>query len=227
MKLDWERIFLNGLQLPYVAEILIRTSFMFFLVLILLRLSGKRGVRQLSFFEVAIIISFGSAAADPMFNKDLAIVPCIIVLAAIVTVYRSITWLTMKSEHIESVFEGDPEYVIEDGMFVLIGKNGKTFAKDEFLCELRQQSVEHLGQVRVAILETNGEISFIFYADSEVKYGMPVLPKAYSQMSEHIAAPGIYACTACGHTAQLAQAEPCSRCRRNIWVKAINTKRTT
>ncbi len=227
MELDWAKIFVADLDWSYAAEIVVRTVTMFLLVLILLRLTGKKGVRQLSFFEVAIIVSFGSATGDPMFQEDLAIVPCVIVLVSVILVYRGITWLTMRSEKVESVFEGDPCYVIEDGMFVLSHEQSHTFAKDEFLSEMRQQSIEHLRQVRVAILETNGVISFIFYEDEEVRYGMPVLPKAYSRRCDTIDKPGRYACTYCGQVEELQASRPCSRCEHQDWVEAINTRRVT
>jgi len=227
MKFEWSRIFLHDLQLVYAAELLLRSVVMFVMVLIILRLTGKRGVRQLSLFEVAIIISFGSAGGDAMFQKDLGLATSLIVLATIMLLYRIITWVTARSEKVESLLEGDPCYVVEDGMFVLDKGDDKTFAKDEFHSEMRQQSIEHLGQVRTAILETNGVISFFYYEDKDVKYGMPVLPKPYGKRSPEIPKPGIYACTNCGHVEELHATKCCGRCDEQNWVEAINTRRVT
>jgi Predicted membrane protein len=55
---------------------------MFILIIIFLRFSGKRGVRQLSVFELAIILSLGSAAGDPMFNDDIPIIQALIVICS-------------------------------------------------------------------------------------------------------------------------------------------------
>ena len=62
MEFDWNKIFLSDLDWSFTLEIIFRTVVMFALILIMLRLSGKKGVRQLSIFEVAIIIALGSAA---------------------------------------------------------------------------------------------------------------------------------------------------------------------
>ena len=220
-----ERIFLNSLEFSYVLEILVRTLIMFIMVLVVLRLSGKKGVRQLSLFEVAIIISLGSAAGDPMFTKDIPIIPALIVFAVIIGLYRLIIWLAVKSERIETILEGNPEYIIEDGRFVLLDSNKSTFAKDEFLSEMRQQSIEHVGQVRVAILETTGTVSFFYYSDEDVKPGLPVLPKSYSQMSPKITVNGNYACAYCANVEQLSAPASCSRCKKDVWVPAIQTRR--
>ncbi|AMR32983.1 hypothetical protein A0256_16940 [Mucilaginibacter sp. PAMC 26640] len=222
---DWNKIFLDDLNFSFALEILMRTIIMFIMVLVILRLSGKKGVRQLSLFEVAIIISLGSAPGDPMFNEDTPIVPALIVFLVIVLVYRFITWLAVRSERIETLLEGDPEYVIEDGRFVLLEKNKHTFAKDEFLSEMRQKSIEHLGQVRVAILETTGTVSFFYYDDGEVIPGLPVLPKVYDLASKEIKSPGVYACIYCGNVENLTAPACCSRCDQEIWVAAIDTKR--
>jgi uncharacterized membrane protein YcaP (DUF421 family) len=226
MQFDAHKALLNDLDWEFAFEIVIRTFIMFTLILVVLRLSGKKGVRQLSLFEVAIIIGLGSAAGDPMFNRDTAIVPAVLVFITILLFYRVLTWLAIKSERFEGILEGEPMYVVEDGMFAVLEQSKHTFAKDEFFSEMRQQSIEHLGQVRTAILETNGNLSFYYFSDEDVRPGLPVLPKVYRQKSKNIARNGQYACTYCGNVEQItASAHQCSRCRQNEWVLAIDTVR--
>lgn len=228
MNLDWNKIFIGDLDFSFTLEIVLRTVIMFSMVLLILRLSGKKGVRQLSLFEVAIIIALGSAAGDPMFNKDAAVLPSFIVFVAIIGLYRTITYFATKSEKFESIIEGDPLYVIENGEFVLGVKKDHTFAKDEFFSEMRQESIEHLGQVKTAILETTGNISFYYYSDDKVIYGLPVLPKLYQEKLNLIDKEDIYSCTYCGHTKKLNQGKhSCKRCDHQEWVFAINTVRLT
>ncbi|RYY07273.1 MAG: DUF421 domain-containing protein [Sphingobacteriaceae bacterium] len=223
---DWHKIFLNELDWSLAGEIALRTFIMFTLILVFLRMSGKKGVRQLSIFEVAIIIGLGSAAGDPMFNGDNAILPALVVFVVILAFYRLITWFATISEPFELILEGDPMYVIEDGLFVVLDKGKHTFAKDEFFSEMRQQSIEHLGQVKTAILETTGTVSFFYYPDEEVKPGLPVLPKVYGKRSKKIPSPGEYACTYCGNVEQIdADKHNCERCRKDEWVAAIKTTR--
>lgn len=226
--LDWHKIFFNDLDWSLAIEIVLKTIIMFALILIFLRLSGKKGVRQLSIFEVAIIIGLGSAAGDPMLNSDNAILPAVLVFALILLFYRLLTWLAIKSERFESVLEGDPMYVIEDGMFVVLGNNEHTYAKDEFFSEMRQQSIEHVGQVKTAILETTGTVSFYYYTDEKVKPGLPVLPKPYAKKSNKIDLPGKYACTYCGNVEEIKGNQlKCQRCGKEEWVTAIKTLRVT
>lgn len=228
MDLDFNKIFIGELDFSFALEIVIRTIIMFSMVLLILRLSGKKGVRQLSLFEVAIIIALGSAAGDPMFSKESSILPSVIVFASIIVLYRVITYFAMKSEKFEDFIEGEPLYVIEDGKFVMGVKKDHTFAKDEFFSEMRQESIEHLGQVKTAVLETNGKISFYYYSDDEVMYGLPVLPKAYEKKIVDIVNTTHYACTYCGQVEKLSSGKNnCSRCNHSEWVSAINNIRIT
>ena len=67
---DWKQLLLGSEECSFLPETILRTSIMFIVILIGLRLLGKRGVKQLSVFELVVIIGLGSAVGDPMFYKD-------------------------------------------------------------------------------------------------------------------------------------------------------------
>lgn len=224
--MDWNRIFLHDLDGAFALEILFRTVFMFLVVVTILRLSGKRGVRQLSIFELAIILTLGSAAGDAMFYEDIALFATLLVCVTAIALYRLITWLTAKSTRLEKLIEGKAVYIVEDSVMIIKDDEKDSLSKEEFFAELREKGVEHLGQVRTAILETGGNLSVFFYANEDVKYGLPILPRAYNQHADTITEEGLYACVVCGTLDQLEPGQHrCKRCRHHEWVKAINTKR--
>lgn len=226
LEIDWNTIFLNDLDLSRLVEIGVRTFVMFLLVLVFLRSTGKKGVRQLSIFEVAIIIALGSAAGDPMLNSESAILPSLLVFMVILAMYRIITYLASRNEKLESLLEGDAMYIIEDGKFTLKEEGDSNFAKDEFFAEMRAQNIEHVGQVKTALLESNGQVSFLYFANEEVKMGLPIFPKPYRKKSCDITLAGEYACTYCGEVLSITAAQSCPRCGKEEWVLAINSLRT-
>lgn len=213
-------------EISFLGEIAIRTVVMFLLILTILRLSGRRGVRQLTVFEVAIIISLGSAAGDPMFQGDIPIVYSVIVFVCVILVYKSVTWLASRSEKVTQLLEGKVLPVVEDGMFDIKHENDNDFSKMEFFSELRNLNVEHLGQVREGVLEIDGTLSVLFYADQEVRYGLPLFPSRYKKV-DPATSEGPFACMYCGVVVQeLNGASPqCQRCGKESWTIAINTKR--
>ena len=223
---ETQRVLMNDLPLKFLIEVGARTVVMFIIVLLTLKFTGKRGVRQLSIFEVVIIISLGSAAGDPMFYEDVGMLPALMVFITILVMYRLVTWLLAKSRAFEDFIEGKVECVIEEGQFSLQTSNRDELAQDEFFAELRVLSVEHIGQVKYAYLETNGSMSVYYYEDDEVKYGMPIRPQLFNEKSKTITKAGIYACTFCANTEKLQPTSAkCKVCNNEEWVEAIKTRR--
>lgn len=224
---EWKRVLFNDLPVTFLLEVLFRSAIMFTVLLIGLRSSGKRGVKQLSVFELVLIIALGSAAGDPMFYEDVGIIPAIVVFVVVIFLYRLITWLAAKSQKIEALVEGKAQYLIRDGRFALDELKKEDLAQDEFFAELRVNNVAHLGQVHCALIETSGVISLLYYRDEDVKPGLPLWPDLYDQRSENIAGKGLYACAYCGNTEEIdgGGTHRCGVCGRKEWVRAVNGPR--
>ncbi|RZJ50934.1 MAG: DUF421 domain-containing protein [Flavobacterium sp.] len=225
---EWDRLFFNNLPQNFLLEVIFRSTVMFVILLLTLKMAGKRGVKQLSIFETVIIIALGSAAGDPMFYEDVGIIPAAVVFTVIIILYRAVTWLTGKSKRFEEFIEGKTECLINDGKFSVSTFRKESLAQDEFFTELRIKSIEHLGQVKHAFIETSGEVSIFYYEDKDVGYGLPILPALFSTKSKIIPNDGIYSCTFCGHTTeQKSGTAQCGVCKKDEWVAAINTLRIT
>lgn len=224
--LEFEKIFLQGTEWDFIGEIGLRTSIMFLLILLILRLSGRRGVRQLTLFEVAIIISLGSAAGDPMFQGDIPVIYAVVVFSCVIAIYKLVTLLASRFLVVGNLLEGKAMIVVKDGLFDVKHENDNSYSKMEFFSELRNQSVEHLGQVRLGVLEVDGTLSLLYYIDEEVRYGLPLFPTHYVKVDTNTEL-GPFACMYCGlivnHFA--GRELECERCKRDKWTKAINTKR--
>lgn len=223
------QILMGKEEWSFIPEIAVRTLIMFIILLISLRLLGKRGVKQLSVFELVVIISLGSAAGDPMFYKEVGIVAAAVVFFVIVFAYKLISIIVNKSKAFEVLLEGKPTCLITDGQFEIDNFKKESLAQDEFFAELRLKSIAHLGQVKLAIIETSGSISVFFYEDIDVKYGLPLLPSLYCNKLSIIKQNGYYSCSFCGYTTllQAEQVAVCKVCKKQDWVKSLNIKRIT
>lgn len=211
----------------FLGETAFRTLVMFLVILLSLRLLGKRGIKQLSVFELGVIIGLGSAAGDPMFYKDVGLLPSILVFVIVVLLYRFITKLINKSRHIEQFVEGVPRCIVKDGRFIVENFKKEPIAFDELFAQLRLNHIAHLGQVQEAVIETNGEVSILFLPDDQVKWGLPLSPNLSDDRLQQIEEEGYYACTYCGHSALLppTPSHTCPVCGKTEWLKALNTKR--
>jgi uncharacterized membrane protein YcaP (DUF421 family) len=229
LDIDLKQLMLGGEDWDFLIEVIARTMTMLLVILISLRILGKRAVNQLSVFEIAVIIGLGSAAGDPMFYKDAGILPAIIVFTLTVGLYKFITYVIGKSKRFEDIMEGKPICLIKDGAFSIKNFEKEAMGEDEFFSELRMQSVSQLGQIEIAIQETSGEMSLIFYPDEEVKYGLPIMPDSLDAWQEKISDTNYYACIFCGYTEKLKPTDKCNcpQCNKIRWVKATNKKRVS
>ncbi|CCG99905.1 UPF0702 transmembrane protein [Fibrella aestuarina BUZ 2] len=222
---DLERMFIDQFPITYLGEVALRTLIMFVILLAALTVSGKREVRQLSVYELVLLIGLGSAAGDPMFYHDVPLGASIVVFVVMMSAYKFITRLSDRNKAIRERIEGKPVYVIQDGCILTQNFDDEDLGQDELFVDLRQAGLEHLGQVRLAILEPNGSLSVYPYPDDEVRPGLPVLPHLLKEQNRLVETTGTYACSHCGHT-QIRhpgtnQSVPCPVCNHEQWVKTI------
>lgn len=224
---DWHRILIEDLPYFYLLEVGFRATVAYLLVFLFLKCSGRRGIRQLSVFELVVILTLGSASGDVVFQEDVPLLPIFTVFLTILALYRITTYIMQKSRIFSNAVEGKPATLIENGLYEIDTFQRLNITDDEFFMELRQQSVEHLGQVRLGILEVDGNISLFFYEDAAVKPGLAVLPPGQRPLYEKAPAQGHYACCRCGYTIALAlqQSAICPRCDNARWATALATRR--
>lgn len=227
LEIDWKAILLGDEQWDFLLETMFRTLVMFLVIVLSLRLLGKRGVKQLSVFELGVIIGLGSAAGDPMFYKDVGLLPGILVFTIVISAYRFITFLINRNDRFEAFVEGTPTCVILDGKLQLRDFEKEPIARDELFSELRLKSVSHLGQVQQAIIETNGDVSIYYFSDDDVRYGLPIIPGQSETKYTVTGGEGYYSCHDCGYTEKLLPntEKHCPECRKKIWIQSINSRR--
>ncbi len=225
--LDWNRIFMNDHPASFLLEVAFRSVMMSIIILVTLRASGKRGIKQLSIFELVLIIGLGSAAGDPMFYEDVGIVPALVVFTVVISLYLLITRLTDKFTWVERILEGEPSYLVKNGAIIVDAFDKSSLSQDEFFAGLRALNVEHLGQVRTALIETSGTLSVLFYSDEETKPGLPIFPEPLSHKIRLITVPGNYACSKCGYITWLSKNNNCPDCECGEWVLPLQTKRVS
>ncbi len=224
---DLQRLLLGSEDWSFLLETILRTGIMFTIILISLRLLGKRGVKQLSVFELVVIIGLGSAAGDPMFYSDVGLLVCLVVFIMIIGPYKLINYLIASNKKFEKIVEGIPVCLIKDGVFKIENFKKEMLTEDEFFAELRLRGVSQLGQIEEAIEESNGHVSVFYFSDDEVKPGLSVMPGALEKYIRAIKETDVYSCIFCGFTDELKPAtqHTCPTCKKLKWIKSSHRKR--
>nr|WP_318382161.1 DUF421 domain-containing protein [uncultured Enterobacter sp.] len=226
---DLQRMALDKVPLEFLGEVALRSLYTFVLVFLFLKITGRRGVRQMSLFEVLIILTLGSAAGDVAFYDDVPLLPVLVVFITLAVLYRAVMWMMAHSEKLEDLLEGKPVVVVENGELAWEKLHSENLTEFEFFMELRVNGVEQLGQVRLAIMETNGQISLYYFPDEDVRPGLCILPAECIERFTTVPEDGDYACVRCSEVVimQAHEHQLCPRCANPEWSKASRAVRIT
>ena len=227
---DWSRLLWSEDAPPlFLLEIGLRCVLTYLMVLGALRVTGRRGVRQLSIFELSIILALGSAAGDTMLYHDTPLLHALTVFVVISGLYWAFNHATEKMPRFSDWLEGKPVLLIEDGRIVLDNIRQQNLTQKELFGELRQYQVEHLGQVRRAYIESTGDISVYFYPDEDVRAGLPIWPERLQLVQRRVADAGPYACGTCGQPTTLPKGgvAACAVCQQDQWIPSCAALRVS
>ena len=139
----------------------IRTIILYLIVLIVMRLMGKREIGQLQPFELAISIMIADLASVPMTELGIPITNGIIPILGMLFMHMIISFINIKSIKMRQIICGKPSILIYRGKIDEKVLKKERFTINELQERLRQNNIFTLGDVEYAILETSGEISVI------------------------------------------------------------------
>ena len=139
----------------------IRVSILYILVLIIMRLMGKREIGQMQPFELVIAIMIADLASIPMSDVGIPITNGIIPILALLLFQLIISIINLKSIKLRKVICGKPSILIYRGRIDEKELKKEKITINELQERLRQKDIFTIGDVEYAILETNGQISVI------------------------------------------------------------------
>ena len=139
----------------------IRAIILYIVVLIVMRLMGKREIGQLQPFELAISIMIADLASVPMSEIGIPLTNGIIPILALLVIYMIISILNMKSVSFRKIMSGKPAILIYRGKIDEHKLRRESITINELQERLRVKNIFNLGDVEYAILETNGELTVI------------------------------------------------------------------
>ena len=144
-----------------MLTIFFRSIILYIVVLIVMRLMGKREIGQLQPFELAISIMISELASIPMTEVGIPILNGIIPILGLLLMHLIISFMNMKSIKMRELICGKPSILIYQGRIDEQKLKKERFTINELEEKLRSNNVMDIGDVEYAILETSGDISVI------------------------------------------------------------------
>ena len=165
---DWHRLLL-GLQPPmYLLEVALRCLLVFGLLMLVMRLLGKRGQANLSPMQQMMLIALGSAAGDALLYPDVALAYAALVLFLITLLDMGLDALSARSRRVRDYVESHPRVLMHAGVVDAKAMRTERILERELHAALRVHGARSMSQVELAVLEVSGEISVFLYADRPV-----------------------------------------------------------
>jgi uncharacterized membrane protein YcaP (DUF421 family) len=147
--------------------VLLRAIILYFAVVFIMRIMGKRQIGQLQPFELVIALMISDLAAMPMQNIGIPLFHGIIPIITLLVLQVLISALQLKCEAARLIFCGKPSILIEKGKINMKELKDNRLNLNDLLEELRLKDYYNLDDIEYAILETGGQISIIPKSDLE------------------------------------------------------------
>ena len=144
-------------------ELMLRPFVVYLVLLVLLRLTGKRQVGQLSPFDLVLLLVLSNSVQNSLGGGDESLIGGLIAATTLVALNYLVGYLTYRSRTVEALAEGRPQVLIQRGKLLEDVRRGAHLSGFELEAALRQHGCERVEEVRCAVIETNGAITVIPY----------------------------------------------------------------
>lgn len=136
-----------------MVTVYLRTIFMFFFLILALRVMGKRQVGELQVSELIVTFMLSELAVNPISNRDLPILYAVVPVLLLLSLEGIVSFLMLKSNVLKRLLYGRPTVVIRYGKILYPALRKHRVELDELLSELRQKGIARIEDISYAILE--------------------------------------------------------------------------
>ena len=142
-------------------DLIMRAGVIYFAVIILLRISGKRQLGQMNATEFVVMLLISNAVQNSLNAGDNSLIGGLILACTLVFMSWLISFLTFRSKRMSRIFEGTPTILIHEGKVIEKNLAKELLSLSEVRVLLRKQGFHDLTTIQTAILEADGHLSVI------------------------------------------------------------------
>jgi uncharacterized membrane protein YcaP (DUF421 family) len=142
-------------------DIALRAIFLYAFLIFLMRVTGRRELSTLSAVDLVLLIVLGDAIQQGLTQDDYSVTGALIAISTIAAMQVGTSYLSFRSRRLRKVLEGHPIVVVQDGKLLDRNLRRQRMTPDELAEEMRLQQIGSFDDVEWAIVENNGQVSFI------------------------------------------------------------------
>ncbi|ACX52581.1 protein of unknown function DUF421 [Ammonifex degensii KC4] len=144
-----------------LGQVVWRTVLIYFVVLVMMRLMGKREIAQLSPFDFAVAIMIAEVAVLPMESLEIPLFRGLLPLLILTVLEIGFSYLSLHSRWLRRLVYGEPQLVIWEGKVLHREMRRARYNLDDLLAQLREKGYHDPSEVACAVLESSGRLSVI------------------------------------------------------------------
>jgi uncharacterized membrane protein YcaP (DUF421 family) len=142
-------------------DLVLRATFVFFLILVVTRVVGRRELRSMEPFDVILLVVIGDLVQQGVTQSDYSLTGTTLVIATLAVLTVSTGYLGFRFRRLRPLLEGEPVVLIANGEIRREALRRERITVEELGAEARQSQIGSLKEIRFAVLETSGQISFV------------------------------------------------------------------
>ncbi|HEY6371893.1 MAG TPA: YetF domain-containing protein [Candidatus Sulfotelmatobacter sp.] len=146
-----------------LLQIVLRTGVIYLLVLIGVRLSGKREVGQMTPFDLTLLLLLSNSVQNAMTGPDTSLLGGAVAASTLLMLNYGVAAVSGSNRRLRRLIEGEPSLLIHDGTIIEAHMARERVSMDELHRALREHGINSCDQVALAVLEVDGSISCLKY----------------------------------------------------------------
>lgn len=142
-------------------DIVLRAAVLFAFLFVLMRAIGRRELSSLEPFDLILLIVLGDAVQQGLTQDDYSLTGAMLAVGTIATLQVFTSYLNFKFPRLRPILDGDPLVIVQDGKPLEKNLNRERMTIEDLTEAARKEGIASLDEVRWAVMETNGQVSFI------------------------------------------------------------------
>ncbi|QJD96851.1 DUF421 domain-containing protein [Mucilaginibacter robiniae] len=219
---DWARILVGDVPYSFYIELIIRAAFVYLLLIVSMRLIGKRMSSQIGRTEMAALVSLAAAIGVPLQAPDRGLLPAVAIAIVVVFTERWIAARAYKSQNFEKFIQGNIDVLVKDSVMDLKNMKKVRLTRERLVSQLRSNGIKQLGEVKRFYMEANG--SFTLIQEETPKPGLSIIPHWDEDFNNRFKKTGEkMVCQTCGLTQKKSDddKQQCPQCGDCKWTDAV------
>ena len=142
-------------------DLVIRAVVIFFFILLVSRVAGRRELSDLKPFDLILLVVLGDLVQSGITQSDESVTGVLIVISTIAMLSVAVSWVSFRFKRTRPITEGNPVVLVQDGRVIERNLRRERIAIEDIQEEARSAQIASLSELQWAILEDNGRISCI------------------------------------------------------------------